>query len=143
MLFADISLKRSRVTIVSGVMSPPQAVMTNAPSIVGGAFANLLAYANLPRKYSALMKLKTSPSGAPAPRNRELNSDSAESHMSRPPRIPAIFAGESRKIRREADSDGTSRSLMDSVADWFEESRTIVVSLYYSNFRRFRWPLAL
>src|SRR6266436_2596732 len=31
---------------------------------------------------------------------------------------------------------------MDSVADWFEESRTIVVSLYYSNFRRFRWPLA-
>jgi hypothetical protein len=43
MLLADISLKRSRVTIVSGVMSPPQAVMTNAPSTAGGAFANLLA----------------------------------------------------------------------------------------------------
>src|SRR5438445_12320283 len=75
------------------------------------------------------MKLKTSPSGAPAPRNRELNSDCAESHMSRPPRIPAIFAGESRKIRREADSDGSSRSLMNSVADWLEELCTVVVSL--------------
>jgi len=43
MLFVDISLKRSRVTIVSGVISPPQAVMTNAPSTPGGAFANLFA----------------------------------------------------------------------------------------------------
>src|SRR5438309_11186535 len=61
------------------------------------------------------MKLKTSPSGAPPSRKRMAKSDRAWPLMTCPARIPAMFAGERRKIRFGAESDGSICSLTASV----------------------------
>jgi len=73
-------------------------VMICTPEIPGGGFLNLSAYANLPRKYKPLMKLKTSPRGTLEFRRRSASSNSAFGLKSILARIPLEFAGESKKI---------------------------------------------
>src|SRR4030088_836930 len=49
------------------------------------------------------MKLNSSPSGTPSWRKRRAIGESAPSRMTNPPRIPAMLAGDRRKILRGPD----------------------------------------
>jgi len=98
MLPEETSLRRSSVIRVSGEIRPPLEVITKAPSTLGGALQKAWAYLSLPRKYRPLMKLKSSPRDAPRRRSRTANSKSALSRIRNWARIPAMFAGERRKI---------------------------------------------
>src|SRR5437867_965712 len=70
------------------------------PEQPSGGLANAEAYANLPRKYSPLMKVKTSPMVAPSvDLSRWASVERAFFRNRKPARFPEQWAGESRKIR--------------------------------------------
>src|SRR6059058_2608261 len=70
------------------------------PEQPSGGLANAAAYANLPRKYSPLMKVKTSPMFAPSvDLSRWASVERAFFRNRKPARFPEQWAGESRKIR--------------------------------------------
>jgi len=94
-----ISSRSLTVTTSLGCRNPREGVMTNTPGQFAGGAANLSAYASFPRKYSALIKLNSSPSRTPSARNRTAISVWHSSLSSRCARAPAAFAGESMKIR--------------------------------------------
>src|SRR5215467_3437695 len=103
MLPEEISFRRSGVMRASGVTRPPLEVITKIPSTLGGGSENSRAYANLPRKYNPLIKPKTSPRDTPPWRSRTAISELAPSRITNRARIPAILAGERRKILRGPD----------------------------------------
>ena len=78
-------------------------MITKVPSTLGGALPNARAYASLPRKYSPLIKLKSSPRDTPFWRRRTAISKSASSRITNRARIPAMLAGDRRKILHVAD----------------------------------------
>src|SRR5947208_8411504 len=70
------------------------------PEQPSGGLANAAAYASLPRKYSPLMKVKTSPMFAPSvDLSRWASVERAFFRNRKPARFPEQWAGESRKIR--------------------------------------------
>src|SRR6267154_3402322 len=90
--------------IASGDTKPPFDVITKAPWILGGTLQNVRAYANLPRKYRPLIKLKSSPRDTPRWRRRTAISKSASSRITNRARIPAMLAGDRRKTLRGPSS---------------------------------------
>jgi hypothetical protein len=94
----DLSL--TRVIGSSGRRRPAAGVMICTPGTPGGGFLNLSAYANLPRKYRPLMKLKTSQRGTLELLRRSARSNCALGLKSIFARIPPESAGESKKILR-------------------------------------------
>src|SRR5438093_10716722 len=70
------------------------------PEQPSGGLANAAAYASLPRKYSPLMNVKTSPMVAPSvDLSRWASAERAFFRNRKPARFPEQWAGESRKIR--------------------------------------------
>src|SRR6266851_6393445 len=100
MLPEEISCKRSKVMTASEDTKPPLDVITKAPWVLGCTSQNVRAYANLPRKYRPLIKLKSSPRDTPTWRRRTAISKSASSRITNRARIPAILAGDRRKTLR-------------------------------------------
>jgi hypothetical protein len=100
--------RRSRVIGWSGESRPPDAVITRMPKTPGGGLAKRAAYASLPRKYSPLTKLNTSPSATWDDLSLWLSSDLEVPRSNDFPRTPDRFAGESRKMVCRPSAHGTT-----------------------------------